>query len=295
MDLKQDFICFGEILWDLLPTGKLPGGAPMNVAYHLHTLGAAGKMISRIGKDALGEELLAILAEKNIAKDLIQIDNSYPTGTVAVTLDAKGSPSYEIVQPVAWDYIDLAPLQEVTENTTVFIYGSLAARNEKSRNTLLSLLHTNALKVLDVNLRAPFFNQVSLEPLLTKADLVKMNEEELAIIGEWYSIEQSSEIEQLAFLQNRFHWKGIILTKGTEGAIFYSDDSMHHQAIFKITVADTIGSGDAFLAGFLHNYMRKESIDNCLRLGAFMGAFVATHKGAMPNYQQEDILFNYLG
>lgn len=292
--MKQDFICFGEVLWDLLPSGKLPGGAPMNVAYHLHTLGSAGKMISKVGKDALGNELLSILAKKNISRDLIQIDTIHPTGTVAVTLNAKGSPSYEIVQPVAWDYIELSSLQEATKNAAVFIYGSLAARNEKSRNTLLSLLSTDALKVLDVNLRIPFYNQTSLEPLLAKADLVKMNEEELAIISEWYSIKQSTEKEQLAYLQNKFHWKGIILTKGAEGAIFYSTDALHQQPIFKITVADTIGSGDAFLAGFLHNYLRKETIEKCLRLGAFMGAFVATQKGAMPSYQQQDILSHYL-
>ena len=293
--MKQDFICFGEVLWDLLPSGKLPGGAPMNVAYHLHTLGSEGKMISRIGEDELGKELLAILEEKNISKDLIQMDATHPTGTVAVTLDAKGSPSYEIVQPVAWDYIELGSLQEATANSSVFIYGSLAARNETSKNTLLSLLSTNALKVLDVNLRVPFYSQVSLEPLLAKADLVKMNEEELEIISEWYAMNVSSEKEQLAFLQNKFQWTGIILTKGAEGAIFYANGSLHHQAIFKIKVADTIGSGDAFLAGFLHNYLRKESIPKCLRLGSFMGAYVATQKGAMPSYRQQDILSNYLG
>ena len=227
MDLKQDFICFGEVLWDLLPSGKLPGGAPMNVAYHLYTLGSEGKMISRIGNDALGKELLTFLDKKNIAKNFIQIDTIYPTGTVAVTLDAKGSPSYEIIQPVAWDYIDLAPLQGITKNIAVFIYGSLAARNQKSSHTLLHLLDTDALKVLDVNLRVPFYSQASLEPLLVKADLVKMNEEELAIIGAWYGIEQTSEKEQLAFLQKKFHWKGIILTKGEAGALFYSNGSLH--------------------------------------------------------------------
>ncbi len=292
--MKQDFICFGEVLWDLLPSGKLPGGAPMNVAYHLHTLGSTGKMISKIGTDALGKELLGILAEKNIAQDLIQMDTTHPTGTVAVTLDAKGSPSYEIVQPVAWDYIELDALKETTADASVFIYGSLAARNETSKNTLLSLLSTDALKVLDVNLRVPFYSQSSLEPLLAKADLVKMNEEELAIISEWYNTTNSSEKEQLAFLQNRFQWTGIILTKGAEGAIYYSNGDLHHQAIFHIKVADTIGSGDAFLAGFLHNYIRKEPIAKCLRLGAFMGAYVATQKGAMPRYRQEDILSNYL-
>ena len=293
--MKKGFICFGEVLWDLLPSGKLPGGAPMNVAYHLHTLGSEGKMISRIGEDELGKELLAILEEKNISKDLIQMDATHPTGTVAVTLDAKGSPSYEIVQPVAWDYIELGSLREATANASVFIYGSLAARNETSKNTLLSLLSTDALKVLDVNLRVPFYSQASLEPLLAKANLVKMNEEELEIISEWYAMNVSSEKEQLAFLQNKFQWTGIILTKGAEGAIFYSNGSLHHQAIFKIKVADTIGSGDAFLAGFLHNYLQKESIPKCLRLGSFMGAYIATQKGAMPNYRQQDILSNYLG
>ena len=194
---KSNIVCFGEILWDLLPTGKVAGGAPMNVAFHANQLGIAAQMISKVGKDDLGKDLIDLLNQKGVDTSLVQTDDTYPTGTVKVTLDAKGSPSYEIVAPVAWDFIHANTANKTAVQTAdAFVFGSLAARNETTRNTLLELLKLAKLKVFDVNLRSPFYTKPLLTQLLHQADIVKMNDEELEIIGGWLDINDTEAERQ---------------------------------------------------------------------------------------------------
>jgi fructokinase len=286
-------VCFGEILWDLLPTGKIAGGAPMNVAYHANRFSLATRMISRVGADDLGRELLAFLNEKGIPADLVQTDPTFPTGIVKVTLDEKGSPSYEIVSPVAWDYIHPGEqAKEAVKNAGALVFGSLACRTDRSKNTLLELLELAPLKVFDVNLRPPFFSKSLLDELLPKADLVKMNDEELDIVAGWHGVEASESV-QMEFVKKQYDPEALIVTKGARGAALLDAGGHHTHAGFRVTVQDTIGSGDAFLGAFLSKYLGGTAPAECLEFACKAGAFVATKKGATPDYSLTDLFRNF--
>lgn len=208
-------------------------------------------MISKIGNDPLGKELLDFLNQKGVATQLIQTDYTFPTGTVQVTLDEKGSPSYEIVAPVAWDYIhSTEAAQTAVQLANAFVFGSLATRKERSKKTLLELLRVAKFKVFDVNLRPPFVEKELLKQLLSAADIVKMNDEELDIIGTWLT-EERDEIVRAKAIQAHFDLKILIVTKGADGAFLLSDGHVVETKGLSIKVKDTIGSGDSFLAGFL--------------------------------------------
>ncbi len=279
---SKSVICFGEVLWDLLPSGKVAGGAPMNVAFHLHNLGMSSAMISQVGDDKLGEELLNFLKNHGIKTELIGINETFPTSTVKVYLDEHGSPSYEIVEPVAWDYITINNTQKkAVETADALVFGSLASRTDRSKRTLMELAVLAKCRILDVNLRAPFYNQLIIEGLLQVSDIVKLSEEELATITKWYW-GHLSEKEGLVFLRDKFDIKTIILTKGGEGAFCLHQDQYFEQSIYPVKVIDTIGSGDAFLSGFIKKMFDGADVQDCLRFAAALGALVASSKGATP-------------
>ncbi|MFT4095136.1 MAG: carbohydrate kinase [Niabella sp.] len=281
-------ICFGEILWDVLPTGKVPGGAPMNVCYHLNRLNLAASIISKTGNDENGKALLDFLQKNHIDTSLIQTDSRQATGTVIAT--QKGNEiEYDIVQPVAWDFIDnSATLMERVSAADYFIFGSLAARNPHSRNTLIQLLDTAKTKIIDINLRPPHYEQSTVELLFTKADILKLNNHELALIAGWYSNEADFE-KQVLLLSEKFSIPVMIITKGEAGAALLYNKNFYEHPGYKIKVADTIGSGDAFLAGFLSKYTTGHSPETALEFACRIGAFVASQKGACPDYQAEEI------
>ncbi len=282
-------ICFGEVLWDLLPSGKIAGGAPMNVAFHANQLGLRSQMISRIGDDELGRELLAFLDKKGVSTHLVQADHTFPTGTVNVVLDEKGSPSYDIVQPAAWDFIH--PDNEMTDTVKeadALVFGSLACRNDRTKRTLLELLEAATLRVLDVNLRPPFFSKSLLEELLAHADIVKMNDEELALLAGYWS-DLDGELEQMAFLKEKFKLESVIVTKGSRGASCLDDAGHCEQPGFQVMVQDTIGSGDAFLAAFLGKMLAGENTAGCLLFACAVGALAATKAGGTPAIQAAEI------
>jgi fructokinase len=282
-------ICFGEILWDLLPTGKIAGGAPMNVAYQTINLGMQSRMISRVGADVLGQSLLAFLQEKGVATDLVQIDSNYPTGVVNVSLDEKGIPSYEIVQPAAWDHIELTEtMLETVSNANALVFGSLSCRSEGSQKTLLALIEKAPMRVFDVNLRQPFYTQELLETLLPMANIVKVNDQELDILAEWYGIE-GSESAQMDALQKKFGFDRIIVTKGEHGAACLSQNGYSSVPGVSVKVQDTIGSGDAFLSGFLSQLFAGASDQECLHFANALGALTATKAGGTPNISAEEI------
>ena len=284
---KIKIICFGEVLWDMLPTGKLPGGAPMNVAYHLNALGVSTDIISRVGKDDLGAELLDFLTKKHIPVDLIQHDAMYSTGVVNVELDEQGSPSYQIERPVAWDNILLTnALLKIVADADAIVYGSLVCRNEASQNTLFELLKIAKRKIFDVNIREPFYEQLLIEHLMSEAQIVKMNEHELELISGWYNNEKDFS-KQMHFLQKRFDLETLIVSQGSVGAYCLENNQLFFQKSFKIIVKDTIGSGDAFLAGFLSEKMHGKSPEECLITACKAGAYVATQAGATPNMNKE--------
>ena len=290
---KSNILCFGEILWDLLPEelgGRIAGGAPMNVAYHLNALGIDANIISRVGNDDLGLELKTFLSKKAISTAYVQTDNVLPTGVVDVTLDEKGSPSYKIVQPVAWDNIMLTDdIKKAVSEADALVFGSLICRNEASKQTLFELLDLARTTVFDVNLRPPFYAKDLIEPLLQKANIVKMNEDELNIISKWNSLE-TDFTEQIREVQERYDIQTLIVSHGSVGAYCLENDVLYFQKAFDIIVKDTIGSGDAFLAGFLSEKMKGNAPQACLKKACAMGAFVATQSGATPAITEGVIL-----
>ncbi|MEI6411051.1 MAG: carbohydrate kinase [Bacteroidota bacterium] len=283
-------ICFGEVLWDLLPSGKIAGGAPMNVAFHANNLGFSTQMISRVGDDVLGAELLAFLNGKGVSTQYVQIDTAHPTGTVEVTLSSTGSPSYVIIEDVAWDHIsDNNEIHDMSLlESDALVFGSLACRSEQTKKTLLALLDAATLRVFDTNLRSPFYSKELLEELLSKADIAKMNDEELRILADWNGV-GGSEADQMRFLKEKFGLDLLMLTKGDQGAACLDDKGYHTHPGFPVTVQDTIGSGDAFLAAFLSKMLAGASSPECLEYACALGALVATKQGGTPNVTRQEI------
>jgi fructokinase len=280
--MDQKIICFGEMLWDIMPNGKMPGGAPMNVAVHLHYQGFSPKVVSRVGSDELGLELLNYLKQKQVATDWVQVDEVHPTGTVDANLTDKREVTYEIKPGVAWDFIQTeAALAELVAQSDAFVYGSLAARSELSRATLMELLTQARLRIFDVNLRPPHYAPAHLEPLLEQSDIVKMNHHELKEIAGWYG-QEGEEYELMVFMKERFGLKLFLLTRGENGAAALSSGGYFEQEGFPVQVEDTIGSGDAFLASFISGYFAELPLSEILLHACAMGAHVATLIGATP-------------
>jgi fructokinase len=287
---KKSIICFGEVLWDLLPSGKIAGGAPMNVAVHANQLGLNALMISAVGNDELGEGITSFLSSRGLSVENVQ-KNENQSGIVEVTLDEKGSPSYKIIESVAWDFIRLTELAKSTiQAADALVFGSLALRNEISKQTLLQLQVGAKLKILDVNLRKPFYSPKLTDELFRIADIIKVNDEELEMICAWYG-QFGNQIDNARFLKERFKLKGIIVTRGANGAFFIDENNemFEHQG-FKVTVNDTIGSGDSFLAAFITKWLNGETPADALKYACAVGAFVATQKGATPIISEVDIL-----
>jgi fructokinase len=280
--MSQKIICFGEMLWDVLPTGQMPGGAPMNVAIHLQYQGHSPVVISRVGSDELGLELLNFLKQKEVGTDWVQVDEMHPTGTVLANVSNKQEVTYEIVQPVAWDFIQTEDaLEKQVAGSDVFIYGSLAARSPISRQTLMALLPLSRLNVFDVNLRPPHYAPETWEELLHQANVVKMNQHELKVIAGGNQ-EAGDEKSALQKIKDRYKLDMVILTRGEEGAAVLSQEGYFEQAGFPVRVEDTIGSGDAFLAMFISRMLMGSSLPEALEHACALGALVATHKGATP-------------
>lgn len=291
MFTENEYICcFGEILWDMLPTGKLPGGAPMNVAAHLQNLKMSSAVISRVGNDALGNELKEFLIEKNCTTQWIQTDDIYATGVVDVTLSANNDATYEIIHPVAWDFIRLSPeIVDLVQGAYAFVYGTLACRDSRSYTTLFGLLTKAKLKVYDVNLRPPHYTEELVELLLKQSDIVKMNEEEADIITAWYGETEKTSEQKMTFLKDKFSLKAVIVTQGANGAMLLDESGFYKREGYKVTVADTVGSGDAFLAGFLKSVYEGKPSGEALNYACALGALVATHHGANPAIREADI------
>ena len=283
-------ICYGEVLWDILPAGKKPGGAPMNVAYHLHQLGINSVVISRVGNDRAGEELLEFLKLIGLSTDLCQIDENHATSEVRAKISDNHEVTYDILFPVAWDYISWQDsFENLLAETDAFVFGSLAARNETSRETLYQLLSTANYRVFDINLREPHYSPEVIRELLKKSDIVKLNIHELNLVSEWYSGKAESEIDRVKVIQDQFQIKEIIVTKGSHGASYYTSDIRYDYAAYGVDVTDTVGSGDSFLAAFLSKKLKGEPLETTLNYASALGAFITTHSGACPEYDQSDL------
>jgi len=281
-------LCYGEILWDVLPDGPQPGGAPLNVAYHLNKMGVSTSIISKIGNDSDGERLLSLMDTWGINLQFLQVDNAYPTSEVLAKMNGNEA-TYEIVFPVAWDFITKNnKIQSSINSSTYLVYGSLASRNDTSRNTLFNLLETDAIKVFDINLRPPFMERDLLKILLEKADIVKLNQAELELVQIIFNGPLSTEASQVQFIRDRFNVGEVVITKGESGASYYTSKKGYHLWGNEVKVADTIGSGDSFLAAFIANHHLKAEPEIILKNAIAMGAFIATKKGGCPDYKIQE-------
>jgi fructokinase len=263
----------------------------MNVGFHLRNLGLEVAMISRIGADDLGREIESYVNEKNCSVKWIQNDIHYPTGRVLADVSNQSEVKYEILQPAAWDFIEATPATiDMASNASVFIYGSLACRNEVSKNSLMTLLEsTKAIKVCDVNFRPPHFTRQLIDDLVKAADVVKMNQDELEIIKAWHQI--GGTLHQVASqLRDRLGLKILIVTLGANGALLADRTGVYQSKVYRVQVKDTIGSGDSFLAGIIKNLLLEKSAEEMINYACALGALVAQHHGANPLITESEIL-----
>lgn len=292
--MKKLIVGLGEILWDVFPSGKVLGGAPANFAYHINQTGHEGYVISSIGKDDLGREIMGQLSKYNLPHIIQHSD--YPTGTVQVTLDREGIPSYRITDNVAWDFIEFSPLvEELAKKTSAVCYGTLAQRNDVTRNTFFKFFRsmpTNSLKIYDVNLRLNYYSKEIIEQSLIVADILKINEDELNVLCDLFNV-AGDETNRCKTLIVLFSLDIVILTKGSEGSNIITEMNSSFLTTPKVKVEDTVGAGDAFTAAFVASYLNGESIETAHRHAVNVAAYVCTKMGAMPPYDYSFLTLNF--
>lgn len=282
MERKKVIVGIGELLWDMLPSGKAIGGAPANFAYHAGRLGEEGWVVSAVGDDALGHEILDVLDEKRLHSLVAMVDK--PTGTVQVSLDDAGVPTYTIVEDVAWDHIPYTPkMQDLASRADAVCFGSLVQRNGSRASVLkfLEAVPASALKVFDINIRQHFYTPEILRKSLEIADVLKINDEEIVTLSEMFGL-GSDPREACRKLIGQYSLRFVLLTKGAQGSEVISPDEVIPQGVGKVDVVDTVGAGDAFTAAFTVAYLRGDSLADAQKLAGEVTAYVCSHKGAMP-------------
>jgi fructokinase len=283
-------ICFGEVLWDVFPTHKKIGGAPLNVANRLQALGNDVTMISAIGQGKSGSEILKYIKDVGIDASCIQVHNEYKTGKVKVMLNEKGSASYDIKYPRAWDKIRLTEINKnVVKNSDAFVFGSLAARDDSSKGTLYKLLELAKYKIFDLNLRPPYYTKELLIKLMNKADFIKFNDDELYEVSGYLDSKYRSMEQNIRFISHKTNTKHICVTKGHHGAVLLYDDKFYYNSGYLIKVIDTVGAGDSFLGSLISQLLNKVNPQEAVDFACAVGAMVAQSEGANPVLLKSDI------
>ncbi|MDP5104860.1 MAG: carbohydrate kinase, partial [Polaribacter sp.] len=283
-------ICFGEVLWDVFPTHKKIGGAPLNVATRLKSFNNEVAIISAVGNDELGKLILEYLQEHQINKEYVQVLNNFETGSVTVTLNEKGAASYKIDHPKAWDKIQFTKLaSDVVKQSDAFVFGSLITRDEVSKNTLYQLLEFANYNVFDVNLRKPFYDKDVLLQLMEKADFIKFNDDELYEIAAFLGSKFNNLEQNMYFISEKTNTKHICVTKGEHGAVLVYDNQLFYNSGYKIKVADTVGSGDSFLGSLISKLIKGENPQKAIDFACAVGVLVASKSGANPIISNEEI------
>lgn len=274
----------GEALWDMLPEGKKIGGAPANFAYHAAQFGMDTMAVSALGDDDLGNEIAQKFAEKKL--NVLMPRVPFPTGTVQVSLDAQGVPTYDIKEGVAWDNIPFTPeLEEVARNCRAVCWGSLAQRNEVSRNTIHRFLDAtpkDCLKIFDINLRQTFYNEELLLESFKRCDILKINDEELVTIGRLFGYPGLDMTNKCWLILGKYNLDALVLTCGVNGSYVFTPGAMSFLETPKVEVADTVGAGDSFTGSFCAAYLSGVHVSEAHRLAVETSAYVCTQNGAMP-------------
>jgi fructokinase len=297
--MDAEFFAFGEILWDCLPSGKHAGGAPFNVTAHLAQLGVSVSLISAIGRDPLGDEILEVAKDKGVDVDFVsRVRIGLPTGTVIATVDEKGNATYELVQPAAWDEIKVsAKALTAAAKARALTFGSLAGRSPYNLEQLDRLLAVQGpLKFFDVNLRPPFVDLELILGMAKRADVIKLNDGEAGRLASWLQSGEAApntprnrdEIAQAsATIAEATNVPRICVTLAEEGAALWEGGNLVAVPAPKVVVKDTVGAGDAFMAGLMVGLTRNIDTRTVLENASRLGAYVASHYGATPLLPEE--------
>ena len=287
--MKDIIVGMGEALWDCLPEGRKLGGAPANFAYHVGQFGWKTIVVSAIGNDPLGDEILDRLADVNLEHKIVRVP--YPTGTVQVTLSGEGIPAYEICENVAWDNIPWSEeLEELAKRTKAVCFGSLAQRSAVSRNTILRFLGTmdaDTERIYDINLRQSFYSLEVIEESLKRATILKLNDEEIEVVKALLQINGEPQEVCRQLIAKYDSLRMVIVTCGAIGSYVFTADETSYVETPKVEVADTVGAGDSFTATFCANILKGKPIKEAHKLAVQVSAFVCTQNGAMPVLPKE--------
>ena len=288
---KNIIVGMGEALWDVLPEGKKIGGAPANFAYHVSQFGLDSCVVSAVGEDKLGDEILSNFDEKKLNYNIERVP--YPTGTVMVELDAAGVPIYDIKQNVAWDNIPFTPsLKELAKRTRAVCYGSLAQRSIVSRTTINQFIDempqdNEILKIFDINLRQGFYTPEIITKSMEQCNILKINDEELVTISRMFDYPGIDLENKCWILLGKYNLKMLILTCGVNGSYVFSPGKVSFVRTPKVEVADTVGAGDSFTAAFIASILQGKTIEEAHNRAVEVSAFVCTRNGAMPKLPAE--------
>lgn len=284
--MNEIVVGMGEALWDVLPEGKKIGGAPANFAYHVSQFGLPSCVVSAIGDDALGKEIIENFTSKGLDQLIEEVP--YPTGTVQVEIDQTGIPLYDIKENVAWDNIPYTEhLDALAKRTKAVCFGSLAQRNVVSRETINHFLDTmpkddDSLIVFDVNLRQGFYNKEILCKSMQNCNILKINDEELITVSRMFGYPGIDLQDKCWILLGKYNLKMLILTCGINGSYVFTPGNVSFQPTPKVEVADTVGAGDSFTAAFIASILKGKSVTEAHSIAVKTSAFVCTQKGAMP-------------
>lgn len=277
-------IGIGELLFDVFPAGKKLGGAPVNFAYHVQQLGLDSLAVSAIGKDPLGDEIMTLLEQKDIKGYVPRVDA--PTGTVQVSLDAEGVPTFTIMEDVAWDRIPFSEeLGKEASHCSAICFGSLAQRSATSHETIrrvVNMAPKEALIIFDINLRQHFYSKDLIKESLRECNILKINETEFELVMPLLGSKETDYRKGSEWLMKEYEINTVILTCGAEGSYIFADDFVSFEPTPKVEVVDTVGAGDSFTAAFCASLLKGESMKAAHRKAVEVSAYVCTQTGAMP-------------
>jgi fructokinase len=288
--MQNVIVGIGEILWDMLPSGKVIGGAPANFAYHSQELGESSIVVSCVGNDELGREIISSLEKKDMPTEFLYIDKSHPTGVVSARINKEGKPSYLIQEEVAWDYIPTSTLmRELAFKSAAVCFGTAAQRSQLSRMTIqtfVGLMEQDSIRVFDINLRQNFYSQDVIETSLSLANVLKLNVNELSVVKKLLRL-NGDEKKILNDLSRKYSLNLIALTRGREGSILFAEGKTSNHEGHKINVEDTVGAGDAFVAGLVTGMLRGYELDDLHNKANRVASYICSKHGATPSLTNE--------